>query len=122
MTSRLTLNLGLRGSMNRLAQKVRSHDPGLCFRGAKSMRFRGSTSRRAPICGSRRPPARHLRIRPKQFAPRAGFAYSLTKKTVLRGGYALSYIPVIGSVSSDGYGNETPWVPSADGGITIDNG
>ena len=55
------------------------------------------------------------------FAPRAGFAYSLTKQTVLRGGYALSYIPVIGSVLSDGYSNETPWVPSTDGGLTIDN-
>jgi hypothetical protein len=53
------------------------------------------------------------------FAPRIGFAYSLTKRTVLRGGYALSYIPVVGSVSSDGYSNTTPWVPSLDGGLTL---
>jgi len=55
------------------------------------------------------------------FAPRIGFAYSLQKKTVLRGGYALSYIPVIGSVSSDGYSNDTPWIASLDGGLTIIN-
>ena len=55
------------------------------------------------------------------FAPRIGFAFSLNKKTVLRGGYALSYIPVIGSVFSDGYSNTTPWVPSTDGGLTILN-
>lgn len=55
------------------------------------------------------------------FAPRIGFAYSLTRKTVLRGGYALSYIPVVGSVFSDGYSNSTPWVASLDGGLTIAN-
>jgi hypothetical protein len=55
------------------------------------------------------------------FAPRVGFAYSLTPKTVLRGGYALSYIPVIGSVFSDGFSVDTPWVSSLDGGLTITN-
>lgn len=54
-------------------------------------------------------------------APRIGFAYSATKKIVLRGGYALSYIPVIGSVFSDGYSNTTPWIASTDGGLTILN-
>jgi hypothetical protein len=55
------------------------------------------------------------------FAPRIGFAFSLNDKTVLRGGYAVSYIPVIGSVFSDGYSNSTPWVTSTDGGLTIIN-
>lgn len=55
------------------------------------------------------------------FAPRIGFAYSVTKGTVIRGGYALSYIPVIGSVLSTGYSNDTPWVSSTDGGITVTN-
>lgn len=54
-------------------------------------------------------------------APRVGFAYSLKRRTVLRGGYALSYIPVIGSVLPTGYSNETPWVSSTDGGITVAN-
>ncbi|MEX2260507.1 MAG: TonB-dependent receptor [Bryobacteraceae bacterium] len=53
------------------------------------------------------------------FAPRVGFAYSLTQKFVLRGGYALSYIPVIGSVLPTGFSNDTPWVASTDGGITV---
>jgi hypothetical protein len=55
------------------------------------------------------------------FAPRAGFAYSLTRKIVLRGGYALSYIPVVGSVLPDGFSTDTPWVASTDGGLTILN-
>jgi hypothetical protein len=53
------------------------------------------------------------------FAPRIGFAYSLSKGTVIRGGYALSYIPVVGSVLSTGFSNDTPWVSSTDGGITV---
>ncbi|MBI3683513.1 MAG: TonB-dependent receptor [Acidobacteria bacterium] len=55
------------------------------------------------------------------FAPRIGFAYSLNRKTVLRGGYALTYLPVVGSVLATGYSNDTPWVSSTDGGITIAN-
>ncbi|MCC6859370.1 MAG: TonB-dependent receptor [Bryobacterales bacterium] len=48
-------------------------------------------------------------------APRIGFAYSLNPKTVLRGGYALSYIPVLGTVQPTGYSNTTPMVFSPDG-------
>lgn len=55
------------------------------------------------------------------FAPRLGFAYSLMKGTVIRGGYALSYIPVVGSVLPTGFSNDTPWVSSTDGGITVAN-
>jgi len=54
-------------------------------------------------------------------APRIGFALQPMKKVVLRGGYSLSYIPVIGSVFSDGFSNTTPWVASTDGGITVLN-
>ncbi len=48
-------------------------------------------------------------------APRVGFAYSLTAKTVLRGGYALSYVPVLGTVQPTGFNSSTPWVSSTDG-------
>jgi outer membrane receptor protein involved in Fe transport len=49
------------------------------------------------------------------FAPRVGFAFNLSRKTVLRGGYAMSYIPVVGSVYSTGYSNTTPMIGSQDG-------
>jgi hypothetical protein len=55
------------------------------------------------------------------FAPRIGLAYSITPKTVMRAGWALSYIPVVGSVSSDGYSNDTPWVATTNGGLTYIN-
>ncbi|MBL8292817.1 MAG: TonB-dependent receptor [Bryobacterales bacterium] len=49
------------------------------------------------------------------FAPRIGFAYSVTNKTILRGGYALHYIPVVGSVDPVGYSATTAMVTSQDG-------
>ncbi len=49
------------------------------------------------------------------FAPRIGFAYTLAQKTVVRGGYALHYIPVVGSVDPVGYSTTTSLVASQDG-------
>ena len=49
------------------------------------------------------------------FAPRFGFAYNLSRKVVIRGGYALSFIPVVGSVFPVGYSNSTPMVSTQDG-------
>ncbi len=49
------------------------------------------------------------------FAPRFGFAYSLAPKTVLRGGYAVHYIPIVGSVESSGFSTTSPQVTSTDG-------
>lgn len=49
------------------------------------------------------------------FAPRLGFAYSLMPRTVLRGGYALHYMPVVGSVDPVGYSTNTSLVTSQDG-------
>ncbi|MCC6588727.1 MAG: TonB-dependent receptor [Bryobacterales bacterium] len=49
------------------------------------------------------------------FAPRIGFAYSVTPKTIFRGGYALSYVPVLGTVQPTGFNSSTPWVSSTDG-------
>jgi Carboxypeptidase regulatory-like domain len=49
------------------------------------------------------------------FAPRVGFAYNIMDKTVLRGGYALHYIPTVGSVEPTGFSVTTPFVVSQDG-------
>jgi hypothetical protein len=47
--------------------------------------------------------------------PRIGVAYSLNSKTVLRAGYALSYIALVGSVYPTGYSNTTSMVTTQDG-------
>ena len=44
------------------------------------------------------------------FAPRIGFAYKLTDKMVMRGGYGISYMRSMGGVSgTDGFSTDTPW-------------
>ncbi len=54
------------------------------------------------------------------FAPRIGLAWSLTPKTVIRSGYAMNYVPIVGSVNSVGYSVTTPMVVS-ENGISITN-
>lgn len=53
-------------------------------------------------------------------APRFGFAYTLANKTVLRGGYALHYMPVVGSVDPVGFSTTTSLVASQDGFTPLD--
>jgi hypothetical protein len=53
------------------------------------------------------------------WAPRIGFAYELTKKTVLRGGFGIFYAPSLraaaGTVSNVGYRTDTAYAASLDG-------
>jgi hypothetical protein len=56
------------------------------------------------------------------FQPRAGFAYQLNTKTVLRGGYAIYAVPALFDVSGiyqPGFSQGTSIVPSLDTGLTI---
>lgn len=49
------------------------------------------------------------------FAPRIGIAWSIDPKTVVRTGYALNYVPIVGSVDAVGYSITTPMVVSQNG-------
>jgi hypothetical protein len=52
-------------------------------------------------------------------SPRIGFAYSLTGRTVLRGGYGLFYGPTtLLDETRLGFSVSTPWVATIDGGLT----
>jgi hypothetical protein len=51
------------------------------------------------------------------FQPRAGIAYRLTSKMVLRGGYGLSYLGQSSNGSQVGFSRQTPIVTSTDGNL-----
>jgi hypothetical protein len=117
VNTKLTLNLGLRWEYEtprteRYNRTTRGFDrgaasplraPGLTLRGG--LRYAGQDGLARGIYEPDR----------NNFAPRLGFAYSLTQKTILRGGYALHYIPVVGSVDAVGYSTTTTVVTSEDG-------
>lgn len=50
--------------------------------------------------------------------PRAGFAWQLRSKTVLRGGYGISFLPSFDTGNNNGYSVQTAYVASTDGGLT----
>ncbi len=59
----------------------------------------------------------------KQFAPRFGLAYTLTPKTVLRGGYGIFWLAnnlsiTNGNGNNPAYSVSTPFLSSIDGGLT----
>jgi hypothetical protein len=56
-------------------------------------------------------------------APRGGFAYSLSEKMVVRGGYGLYFVPPItdiaeATIGARGYSASTTFLASTDGGLT----
>lgn len=60
------------------------------------------------------------------WGPRAGFAYRLTSKTIVRGGYAIFYLPNTGgltgtSLGASGFFTTSTYVASLNGGLTPGN-
>jgi hypothetical protein len=120
MTPRLTVNLGLRweyeGGVTDRFNAISNFDPnikttinglnlvgGLVYAGVNGL-SRG-----------------HRDAEYTNFQPRLGFAWQLQPKTVLRGGYSISYLPTTGiSTGFDrtGFSLTTPLVASLDGGFT----
>jgi carboxypeptidase family protein/TonB-dependent receptor-like protein len=51
------------------------------------------------------------------FGPRVGMAYQINDKTVFRGGYGVSYLPVFDPGTTNGFAVSTGYVASIDGGL-----
>jgi len=113
-TSKLTLNMGLRYEFEtprteRYDRATRGFDISTASRlgsGARGgLQYVGVNSQPRGIYNPDR----------NNIAPRFGFAYTMMQKTVLRAGYALHYMPVVGSVDPVGYSTSTSVVTSLDG-------
>jgi hypothetical protein len=50
--------------------------------------------------------------------PRLGAAYQVTNRSVVRGGYGISYLPTFDPSTANGFSTTTPLVASVDGGLT----
>ncbi len=118
ITSRLTLNLGLRWDYEspqseRFDRQNRGFDanapnplqvPGMQLKGGLLFT---DAKQRLPF-------RRDL----NNFQPRLGVAYQMRRTTVLRAGYGLSYLPTFDHGYNNGFSVSTPFVSSVDGGIT----
>jgi hypothetical protein len=120
LTSKLTLNLGLRldietGFTERFNRQA-GFDPNAAspLAQAAGLPLKGA----AVFSGVNGAPRSLWKTDWNNVAPRIGFAYKLTPKTVMRGGYGIFYLPT----SQRGYGSSnpgfqvsTPYVASIDG-------
>lgn len=126
VSSRLTLNFGVRyeaeTGRNERYNRLSWFDPAVlnpAGAAAGLPDLRGGLE----FAGVKGNPARQKNTDWNNFGPRFGFAYSLTPKTVLRGGYGLFYLPMTGddtgrSLGGEGFFAQTSFVSSLDGGLT----
>jgi hypothetical protein len=127
VTNRLTLNLGLRWDLN---TPVFERDNRLNY-GFDTSTINPVSSRINPllfpgyqvrgglgfvdVSGNPQYPYPFDR---NNIQPRIGLAYLLGEKTVVRGGYGLYYVNVVGVSASNGFGIQSPLVTSLDGDRT----
>jgi hypothetical protein len=125
VTSKLTLNFGLRYEVetgrNERYNRLSWFDPAVTNPvGAQvGLNLRGGLV----FAGVDGQPNRQKNTDWNNYGPRIGFAYSMTSKTAIRGGYAVFFIPMTGddtgrSLGGEGFFAQTSFVSSLDGGIT----
>jgi hypothetical protein len=117
---RLTLNVGLRweyeGAVTDRFNAIANFDPALEER-AGDVTFRGGLV----YPGSRGVPRGMRDNSLRDFDPRFGFAYQLSRKTSVRGGWGIYHLPMTGNfvlLGRTGFDMTTSMVASADGGFT----
>ena len=123
VTRRLTLNLGLRWDLNspvfeeadRLNVAFNRDVVNSVSSRIDQQRFPGYQVRGglefANVDGNPRYPYQYDK---NNIQPRLGFAYLFGDRTVLRGGYGLYYINVVGISDSNGFGISTPLITTLD--------
>jgi hypothetical protein len=117
ITPKLTLNLGLRYEYETpRTERYNRATRGFAYDAQSPLRVAGLNLRGGLLyAGQDGQPRGILNPDRNNFAPRIGFAYRASARTVLRGGYAVHYVPVVGSVDPVGFSTTTALVASTDG-------
>ncbi len=121
VSSRLTLNLGIRYELDvprtERYNRVSWVDPNA----VSPVSAPGYENLRAGLVFADPNNRAPYDLEKKNFAPRFGFAYTLTPKTVIRGGYGI-YFGISAAQNrsplGQGFTDSTPWNASMDGGMT----
>jgi hypothetical protein len=127
LTNRLTLNLGMRWDFNTPVfeekDRVNYAFDTTTINPVSSLinqaQFPGYQVRGGPtFVNVNGAPAYPYQRDKNMIQPRVGFAYMLNDRTIMRGGYGVYYINVVGISSSNGFAVQTPPVTSLDGDRT----
>jgi hypothetical protein len=120
VTPTLTLNLGLRweyeGGITDRFDMISNFDPSAAYT-INGVATRGGLAFPAVNGLSRG----HRDAEWTNWQPRLGFAWQVRPRTVVRGGYGISYLPTTGiyvGLDANGFSLNTPLVSSVDGGFT----
>jgi hypothetical protein len=117
VTRKLTLNLGLRWEYQTPAtERYNRTTRGFAYNGASPLQIPGLNLAGGLLyAGVGGQPRGIYNSDLNNFGPRIGLAWSLDSKTVIRAGYSLSYIPLVGMVYPTAYSNTTSMVTTQDG-------
>lgn len=122
LTRKLTLNLGVRWDYESpLVERWNRQNVGFDRNATSNLQVPGMQLRGgllfSGVNGTRFPFARDL----NNWQPRIGAAYQIGSRSVLRGGYGLSFLPTFNPGGNLGFSVDTPYVASIDGNITPAN-
>jgi len=117
VTQKLTLNLGLRWDYQTpTTERYNRTTRGFAYQSVSPLQVPGLNLIGGLLyAGTNGQPRGIYNPDGRQFAPRLGFAYSLNPKTVVRAGYSLTFIPLVGNVYPTAYSNTTGMVTTQDG-------
>jgi hypothetical protein len=121
LNSKLTLNFGLRYEYETgVSSPNNSYNPGFCTTCANPLQTQVASGFAVPgvleYAGQNGFGTTGGYTTPTKFGPRVGFAYMLTPKTTIRGGYGLFWAPFsFGLQSAFGYAATTNYVATLDG-------
>jgi hypothetical protein len=123
VTPRLTLNYGIRWEYNgNRTERYNRSVRGFAYNSPSSLQVPGLNLTGGLVyAGVDGTPRGLFDPEYKNFSPRVGFAYSLSDKWALRGGYTLLYVPISSIILPEGYYEQTPWVSTTNGGLTVAN-